>query len=458
MDYEKKYKEALERAKKLKENPKAIFLEEENVHVSDYIFPELKESEDERIRKEIVRFIQMEVEDEIVGNKWIAWLEGLCKPNPYSGVSFDYNGHIWGMCARDNGVEILFDGELKAFLSLEKSFIYPIHPQPELAPKSALEAINEEMTENANYVKPKFKVKYANNEYNVLEIKEIAGVTYFGIEDEPNHIDYVLPDNCEIVNDYGIKEKGSPYPTKLAVFSDNKPQDKSTLETVKEEKVDNANKVKPKYDVGCWIVCNETIVKIVDCDNNRYTIETTEGLRWAALIDTVDRDFHLWTIKDAKGGDVLVNGSNIFIFHFINDTRLMGYCHVNTDNGRFSNDVGKIECFGLIDAVFIPATKEQRDLLFSKMYDAGYEWDEEKLELKKIASDNAEQDESPLIWHDATKELPPKRKGSDLSEYVLVYDQSGDVFLSSYDYEEKSWRHGNVVSHWAYIPELPKTD
>lgn len=39
------------------------------------IFPELKESDDERIRKEIVRFIQMEVEDEIVGNKWIAWLE-----------------------------------------------------------------------------------------------------------------------------------------------------------------------------------------------------------------------------------------------------------------------------------------------------------------------------------------------------------------------------------------------
>ena len=39
------------------------------------LLPELKESEDERIRKEIVRFIQMEVEDEIVGNKWIAWLE-----------------------------------------------------------------------------------------------------------------------------------------------------------------------------------------------------------------------------------------------------------------------------------------------------------------------------------------------------------------------------------------------
>ena len=42
--------------------------------VQDF-FPELMESEDEKTRKEIVRFIQMEVEDEIVGNKWLAWLE-----------------------------------------------------------------------------------------------------------------------------------------------------------------------------------------------------------------------------------------------------------------------------------------------------------------------------------------------------------------------------------------------
>lgn len=77
------------------------------------------------------------------------------KPNPYSGTSFDYDGHTWGMCARDNGVELLLDGELKAFLSLEKSFIYPIHSQSELAPKSALEAVNEEKVDNANKVEPK---------------------------------------------------------------------------------------------------------------------------------------------------------------------------------------------------------------------------------------------------------------------------------------------------------------
>jgi len=70
---------------------------------------------------------------------------------------------------------------------------------------------------------PKFKVKYAGNEYNVLKIKEIAGVMYYGIEDEPNHIDYVLPENCEIISGYGVKEKGNSYPTKSATFSGQNP-------------------------------------------------------------------------------------------------------------------------------------------------------------------------------------------------------------------------------------------
>ena len=48
------------------------------------------------------------------------WLEKQTeqKLNPYTGVSFEYNGHIWGMCARDNGVDILLDKQL--FKHLEK--------------------------------------------------------------------------------------------------------------------------------------------------------------------------------------------------------------------------------------------------------------------------------------------------------------------------------------------------
>ena len=56
------------------------------------------------------------------GYKWnpeTKTLEKLVESNPYSGVSFKYNGHTWGMCARDNGVEILVDGEIKERVFLD---------------------------------------------------------------------------------------------------------------------------------------------------------------------------------------------------------------------------------------------------------------------------------------------------------------------------------------------------
>jgi hypothetical protein len=51
-----RYDEALRRARKLKENPTSVFYEwtpSEGDTIADYIFPELKESEDEKIRKAI---------------------------------------------------------------------------------------------------------------------------------------------------------------------------------------------------------------------------------------------------------------------------------------------------------------------------------------------------------------------------------------------------------------------
>lgn len=71
--YKEKYEQALERAKTLYENANGMILKK----WVEQVFPELRETDDEKIRKEIIRFIRMEVEDEIVGNKWIAWLENI---------------------------------------------------------------------------------------------------------------------------------------------------------------------------------------------------------------------------------------------------------------------------------------------------------------------------------------------------------------------------------------------
>ena len=144
----------------------------------------------------------------------------------------------------------------------------------------------------------------------------------------------------------------------------------------------SAEKVEPKFKVGDWINGYYTNYKVLSVNNEGYVVEDVDGNKINILFEN-EKFHHLWTIKDAKDGDVLVNSSNIFIFHFINDTRLMGYCHVNTD-GMFYDDIGKNECFCLIDAVVNPATKEQRETLMKAMADAGYTFDFEKRELKKI--------------------------------------------------------------------------
>jgi len=164
-----------------------------------------------------------------------------------------------------------------------------------------------------------------------------------------------------------------------------------------------ASKVEPKFKVGDWIVDKESkeVFHIEKKLVNTTEIVDVEGNDYHVPNYILEEDYDVWTIQDAKDGDVLVNGSNIFMFHLINGKRLMGYCHVNTDNGKFYNDIGKNECFCLIDAVVKPATKEQRDLLFQKMKEAGYEWNSEKKELKKIEDEeyNGKDYGIDSLWH-----------------------------------------------------------
>ena len=73
MDYEKKYKEALEKARVWKEKSG---MPKNKQGILDDIFPELKESEDEKIRKALIRFHKSTIDiDGIKGDEIVAWLE-----------------------------------------------------------------------------------------------------------------------------------------------------------------------------------------------------------------------------------------------------------------------------------------------------------------------------------------------------------------------------------------------
>ena len=114
-----------------------------------------------------------------------------------------------------------------------------------------------------------------------------------------------------------------------------KSQGKSALEAIKEENVDNANKVEPKFKVGDWIASKMlNTALIVNIDDDKYEVECIDGDKGFPHIEYVDRYYHLWSIRDAEDGDVLVSLSEMhpFIFngHYDEDTDYVyAYCGIS---------------------------------------------------------------------------------------------------------------------------------
>ena len=85
MDYKQKYEEALEKSKKLKETCDSTAV----IGWCEYIFPELAESKDEKIRKEIIDFatkanngVTSILANNYNFNKWLNWLEKQAEQKP----------------------------------------------------------------------------------------------------------------------------------------------------------------------------------------------------------------------------------------------------------------------------------------------------------------------------------------------------------------------------------------
>lgn len=97
----------------------------------------------------------------------------------------------------------------------------------------------------------------------------------------------------------------------------------------------------------------------------------------------LENNYHLWTIADAKDGDVIFYDDGwTCIFKYIHGIWYSSYCFITAD-GEFHTGYERHAVDAKLNGNANPATKEQRDFLFSKMNEAGYEWDAEKMELKK---------------------------------------------------------------------------
>lgn len=126
--------------------------------------------------------------------------------------------------------------------------------------------------------------------------------------------------------------------------------------------------------------------QIKNITEQEYTLVGYDGSVITCPIQDVDRLASAFTIQDAKDGDVLVHSSFMFddfIFIYNNTSILQAYCYYSNERNRFIMEDRGHHCPWNMQEV-TPATKEQRDLLFQKMKESGYEWDAEKKELKKL--------------------------------------------------------------------------
>jgi hypothetical protein len=144
----------------------------------------------------------------------------------------------------------------------------------------------------------------------------------------------------------------------------------------KQDEQEPADEAKPKFKVGDWVIDKNGIVKQIlsykDC-----IYKHTDGYSSKMFED----EWRLWDItKDAKEGDILIHNECTFIFMGIKDG-IVQALEENLLDG--TNPVPFGEPSKGKD-YYYPAIKEQRDALIKAMADAGYTFDFEKRELKKI--------------------------------------------------------------------------
>ena len=151
----------------------------------------------------------------------------------------------------------------------------------------------------------------------------------------------------------------------------------------------NDDKYEPKFKVGDWIVFNGLTLYINEVVKGYYRTISKGGIPNSYDWD-IDAIARLWSIENTKDGDVLCTyecGEPKIVFILKGKTKkpyvLSYHCFYNIMYSYLQDDSVK-GCLAPNEEDVKPATKEQRDLLFQKMKESGYGWDDNKKELIKL--------------------------------------------------------------------------
>jgi len=150
-----------------------------------------------------------------------------------------------------------------------------------------------------------------------------------------------------------------------------------------------------------------------------------------------ENEIHLWTIQDAKPGDIIVESSRyITIYQNLtptSKTTFRSFCFVDLDSKVFINEGGSHNIRGSY-----PATKEQRDFLFKKMKEAGNEWDEKNMKLVNLTLKEKEEIDAGF-----TKMMADDKVKEDI-KFILANSDLSKVstpFSDMLDWLEKKDRY-----------------
>ena len=194
-----------------------------------------------------------------------------------------------------------------------------------------------------------------------------------------------------------------------------------------------ADKVGRKFKVDDFVVNDYCAGKVTELTDDAYLLDTGQGIPFSC-----EHNARLWTVKDAKPGDVLVNqkGEMPFIFKSYKDNHVYCFCAYTNHKDLFfpefvNDDGGDLHWINLLHEQVFPATKDQRNHLFQKMKDAGYEWDANKLELKKIGQKSAGwRDEDAAHYNRIIRELNTQKE-MPINAHCVEYIKSDIDWLKS---------------------------
>lgn len=230
------------------------------------------------------------------------------------------------------------------------------------------------------------------------------------------------------------------------------------LEKQSEEKP--ANKVDPKkFKVGDWVIVQGKtlyqIKQVTELPNNHYQYWTTDG-HWFGD----GTEAYLWTIQDAKKGNILQADKYTLIFDSLTkdidgNTVISSWYYCDTKN--FYYGMGPSQPNLLIIEDVVPATEEQCDLLFQKMKEAGYEWDAEKKELKKIEQ-SCYHNDGLYYAIDILEKTLGKVEGYQSDDGILEHQKAIETVNALYHKKPAEWSEEDELMLTATIQTLEQTN